>query len=157
MPFLFTTSKFVCTKEMHGEMVQIPCSQDDYCHSVKNNSSNEGTLPKNFNLYCEEKVFLGISGSLFFVGWTHKQKKLVKLLNFKRFYLCWCVFSLFSWFLWEEKNNYNWCIDRRDSYFAVCCHAKYISFHGIYIYCWALFKWFWNGCFCLCDRDLGYY
>ena len=86
MPFLFTTPKFICTKEIDGQMVSSSCSEEDACQNFKNESSfnaEDKSLSQEFNLYCEKKVVLGFLGSLFFIG------KILIIYFFKR------VFSFF--------------------------------------------------------------
>lgn len=71
MPFLFARPKFLCTKIIDGEEVEVTCSEEDSCNSTQKQSSfsdNRNYLANEFNLNCEKKVLLGILGSLFFVG-----------------------------------------------------------------------------------------
>ena len=71
MPFLFTTPKFMCSKEVDGKIVQVPCSQEDACQHLKDEITYDekgNPLSKDFNLYCQERVLLGLLGSLFFIG-----------------------------------------------------------------------------------------
>lgn len=71
MPFLFTTPKFMCQKIVDGETISTSCTEEESCQQFGNDAtfhSDDKSLSKEFNLYCEKKVILGFLGSLFFIG-----------------------------------------------------------------------------------------
>ena len=70
MPFLFQAPQFQCSKTFEGETVYFPCDEAEACKNpdLRFNDNGYNSLSKEFNLYCEKRFLLGLSGSLFFIG-----------------------------------------------------------------------------------------
>jgi len=71
MPFFFQAPSFLCSKVLDGETVFVPCDENEACKKFNASIFNDdeyNSLSKEFNLYCDKRFLLGLSGSLFFIG-----------------------------------------------------------------------------------------
>lgn len=71
MPFFFQAPSFLCSKVLDGETVFVPCDENEACKKFNAsifNNDDYNSLSKEFNLYCDKRYLLGLSGSLFFIG-----------------------------------------------------------------------------------------
>lgn len=71
MPFFFQAPTFLCSKMIDGETVYVPCDEAEACKKFNASIFNDdqyNSLSKEFNLYCDKRFLLGLSGSLFFIG-----------------------------------------------------------------------------------------
>ena len=97
MPFFFQAPSFLCSKVLDGETVFVPCDESEACNKYNASIFNDdeyNSLSKEFNLYCEKRFLLGLSGSLFFIGFSFILYSFVIIFN--RLFYCRSDFSLFS-------------------------------------------------------------
>lgn len=69
LPFLFASPLFLCLNTQKSEY--FSCSEAQACDSNKFIISEEHSsysISNDFELYCERKLWIGFSESLFFVG-----------------------------------------------------------------------------------------
>lgn len=72
MPFFFQIPSFSCLKTIDGEKVYVPCDESEACKNLKETIFSDQTahsLSRELNLYCERHFLLGLSASLFFIGY----------------------------------------------------------------------------------------
>ena len=76
MPILFNPPTFVCPQldETTGETIKVICSENAACSIYPDtfmiDDSSPRSLARQFELYCDRKYLVGLSGSIFFMGAT---------------------------------------------------------------------------------------
>ena len=86
MPFFFQAPSFLCAKVLDGETVFVPCDESEACKKFNGsifNNDEYRSLSKEFNLYCDKRFLLGLSGSLFFIGKYHIKSIFLHVFHLK--------------------------------------------------------------------------
>jgi len=72
MPFFFQIPSFSCLKIIDGQSFYFPCDESEACKNLNETifiGQTSHSLSREMNLYCERHFLLGLSGSLFFIGY----------------------------------------------------------------------------------------